>query len=422
MKKGLACILAMLFVFLSLGMAVNAEEVRTIRYFTSKAPTDDVVTTIQEIAQKYFDEGGKVKLVVETAADRSAYDQKLRTLAAGDQLPDMFETDATDFCKQMADNGMLVDMEAFLKKIGMYDSYIQLAINYQRLPDGRVFMIPLEFVTEMIWYNVDLFKACNLSAPKTFDEWLNVCRVLQANGYTPISIDGIDGWPLMRYIAQTPFRRAGNDYLYQLASGKAKLSDPIGIETVNFIASIGKYFQTGFASTDYSTARNIFLDGKAAMYEIGTWELNNFLAKNLPAGLNVDYFYMPMTDNAVTTANEYWAFGGIGLACSSKNFDQTMEDFLAYLIDHYDAAYLAKQHFPPRAIGNVDLSQFDPLFLRIKDDMALFGGIACFPWDVALAADVVLTLNDNLPALAMGKLSPEDFIQIIDKSLAENVK
>ena len=51
----------------------------------------------------------------------------------------------------------------------------------------------------------------------------------------------------MRYIAQYPFRRAGNDYLVKLSTGEAKFSDPIGLESARFVADIGKYFQTGFS-------------------------------------------------------------------------------------------------------------------------------------------------------------------------------
>lgn len=422
-NKILSLVVVITLVFTFVITAAAADDVRVIRYFTSKAPTDDVVVTIQEIADKYIAEGGNIQLEIETAADRAAYDQKLRTMVAGDLMPDIFEIDATPYCQELADAGLMVDMEAFLTQIGALDSYIPLSLNYQRLPDGRVYMIPLEFTTEMVWFNVDIFNEYGLSAPKTFDEWLEVCAVLKDNGVTPIAIDGIDGWAMLRYIAQVPFRKAANDYLTALSTGDAKMSDPIGLETSQFVADIGQYFQVGFSSTDYTTARNLFLNGKAAMYEIGTWELNIFTAENLPEGLTVDYFYMPMSEDAVTSANEYWAFGGIGLACTQASFDPEVQAFITYLVNNYDALYLSKQHFPPRKIADdVDLSGFDPLFLRIQNDMTQIGNVACKPWDTVLPADVVSTLSDNIVALAMGMMTPEEFVQIIDDSLAENIQ
>ena len=43
------------------------------------------------------------------------------------------------------------------------------------------------------------------------DEWLNVCKTLKDNGITPISVDGVDRWPVQRYLAMLPFRETGND-------------------------------------------------------------------------------------------------------------------------------------------------------------------------------------------------------------------
>lgn len=400
---------------------VSGEPV-VINYFTSRAPTDDTISAIQQIVEQYNMEGNNIELVIDTAADRASYDQKLRTMVAADKMPTLFDLDPTPYAKELGDSGKLVDMEAFLKEAGIFDDYISVSIEYQRLPDGRIFGLPLEFTTEMTWYNVDIFNKYNLVPPKTFDEWLSVSKTLAENGVTPIAIDGVDGWPLMRYVAMKPFRMTGNQYLTDLSTGDAKMSDAPGVATAEFIAEIGQYFQTGFSSTDYTTAKDLFLAGKTAMYGIGTWELQNFLPENLPAGLHVDYFYMPMVENSVTTENEYWAFGGIGLAASQENFDENVKAFLEYLVKNYDEKYLKLQHFPPRSVEIQDVSEFSQLFLDIQADQAKFGETATKPWDVLLPADVNTTLADNLVALAMGQLSVDEFVQIIDKSLEENIK
>ena len=54
------------------------------------------------------------------------------------------------------------------------------------------------------------------------DEWLDVCKTLKENGVTPISVDGVDRWPVQRYLAMMPFRESGNDYIINLRDGKEK--------------------------------------------------------------------------------------------------------------------------------------------------------------------------------------------------------
>lgn len=391
----------------------------TITYFSSKSATDETVVSLKLVAEQYNAQGGNINFVVENAADRQSYDQKLRTMLTGGQIPDMYDLDPTPFAVEIADAGLLLDMEAFLKEIGEYDSYVPLSINYGRLPDGRLPSIPLEFSTEMIWYNTDMFAKCGLEKPTTFEELLNCCKVLSENGYTPISIAGADGWPLMRHLAMTPFRREGNDYLAKLATGEAKMSDPTGMETLQFMADIGQYYQSGFTSTDLATAKNLFLSGKSAMYGIGVWELDSFIDANRPEGLNVDYFYMPTLEGAVTKPNDYWAFGGIGLTANPQKFDGELKSFFTFLVKNYSQTYLARQHFAPQTVEAPADVKFDPLFLKIKADIETIGTTACRPWDIVLHEDVIATINDNLPGLCMGEVSPAEFAAIMDEVLAQ---
>ncbi len=391
-----------------------------ITYFSSKSATDETVISLQIVADMFNAKGGNIKFTVESAADRPSYDQKLRTMLTGGQVPDMYDLDPTPFTQELADAGLLLDMQAFLEEIGELDSYVPLSINYCRMPDGSLYTIPLEFTTEMIWYNTDTFATCGLEKPQTFDDMLNACKVLAENGYTPIAIDGMDGWPLLRHLAMVPFRLAGNDFLNGLASGETHMSDSIGMQALQFMADIGQYYQQGFTSTDYATAMSLFMSGKAAMYGIGTWELNNFIDANRPADLHIDYFYMPTMDGAVTQPNEYWAFGGIGLTANPEKFDGPLKDFFTFIVKNYSSVYLARQHFAPQKVAVPEGVEFDPLFLKIKEDIDSIGNTACRPWDVVLSADVISTINDNLPGLCMGEITPEEFAKIVDDALANN--
>ena len=61
-----------------------------------------------------------------------------------------------------------------------------------------VYKRQLEYHVEMTWYNKEIFEQYNLTPPTTMDEWLNVCKTLKDNGITPISVDGVDRWPVQR--------------------------------------------------------------------------------------------------------------------------------------------------------------------------------------------------------------------------------
>ena len=394
--------------------------IREIHYFSSRSASDDTIVTLQEITDKYNEQGGKIKLVIDSNADRTSYDQKLRTMIAGGQMPDMFDLDATPYAAELGEKGMLTDMDAFLDEIGEKDSYIPLALDYGRTADGKLYTLPLELSTEMIWYNVDMFKDAGIEAPKTLDELLEDCKALNDKGYTAFGIGGGDGWPLLRLLATYPFRMTGNDFLNDLSTGKAKMSDEPGVKAAEFMSDIGKYFQPGFSTTDVATGLNLFLSGKSAMYPTGTWELNYLTDKNRPEGLNVDYFYMPTIKDAKTSTNDYWAFGGIGLSVNPKVFDEQYKDYLTFIVKNYSPAYFAHEHLAPQKVEMSDNSKFDPLFLKIMEDTNNIGTTAARPWDVVLNEDVIATINDNLPGLCMDEETPDEFVKAVDEALDAN--
>ena len=175
------------------------DDVTTVTWMTSRPVDGAIDQVMRQIADDYSKEqGGKWKINIETTADRPSYLQKLRTLIAGDNMPDIIDIDADPYCQELVDQGMLVDVKKFLEDNGKYDDYYPTALKYQEFTDGSMYTLPLEYHVEMTWYNKEIFDQYNLTPPKTMDEWLQVCRTLSDNGITPISVDGVDRWPVQR--------------------------------------------------------------------------------------------------------------------------------------------------------------------------------------------------------------------------------
>ncbi len=151
--------------------AAEDGEVTVVKWFASRPVDGEIDLTMREIAQKYSEEhGGTWKLEVETTADRPSYLQKLRTLIAGNNMPDIIDIDADPYCKELVDAGMLVDVKAFLQEENMYDKFYPIALKYQEFTDGTMYTLPLEYHVEMIWYNKQIFEENNVEVPRTIDE------------------------------------------------------------------------------------------------------------------------------------------------------------------------------------------------------------------------------------------------------------
>ncbi|WP_259445331.1 ABC transporter substrate-binding protein [Paenibacillus lautus] len=402
--------------------SAGTNEDHTITWLTARPENGAIIQTVRELADRYSEDHPKFKLDIQVTADRPSYLTKLRTLVASGELPDFIDTDADPYAQELADAGMLVDMKKFLEEQGLYDQFYEPALKYQELPDGSLYLLPLEYHLEMTWYNKKIFEENNLSVPKTIDDMLTISKTLKNKGITPIAVDGVDVWPVLRYAAMIPFRTTGNEFARNLSQGKAKMADDVGMQTAKFVSEIGQYFQKGFASTDYTTAKNMFLNGEAAMYRMGTWEIPSFVDENLPEQLKgqVDYFYLPTINNTKTPDNEFFGNSGIGLAATTNNFDESTKDFLSYVLKNYSDVYVAKQQMSPLKFTIEDESKYSELFLRIKKDMDNYGSEFAKPWDTLLDADTNSVMSDLIIKLAMGTITPEDFAKQIDDAIAQN--
>jgi raffinose/stachyose/melibiose transport system substrate-binding protein len=399
----------------------ETEDVTVVKWLTSRPVDGAIDLTMREIAQQYSDEhDGKWVLQMETTADRPSYLQKLKTLIAGDNMPDIIDIDADPYCKELVDAGLLVDVKAFLQEENVYDNYYPIALKYQEFTDGTMYTLPLEYHVEMIWYNKEIFAANNVQVPKTIDEWLEACAILKANGVTPISVDGVDRWPVQRYLAMMPFRDTANEYIINLRDGNASMGDEIGKKAVDFLQEIGQYFNEGFAATDYATAQSVFLDGKSAMYYIGDWEQAAML-EQYETG-KIDYFYLPTTSDGKTGANEFCVNSGIGMAFNQETFDEKSKDFILYVIKNYAKIYAGRQQMSPIKTELPKDIEFTNLYLRIQDDMNNTGANFLKPWDTYLDSDSNAVMQDNMLLLASGDMNAEDFIKIVDDTIAANTQ
>lgn len=335
-------------------------------------------------------------------------------------MPDIIDIDADPYCQELVDAGMLVDVKSFLQEEGVYDNFYPIALKYQEFTDGSMYTLPLEYHVEMIWYNTEIFAENNISIPTTIDEWLDICETLKNNGVTPISVDGIDRWPVQRYLAMMPFRDMGNEYIINLRDGKASMGDETGRKAVEFLQEIGQYFNEGFAATDYATAQSLFLDGKSAMYYIGDWEQAAML-EGYENG-TIDYFYLPATADGMTGANEFCVNSGIGMAFNVNTFDEKTRDFILYVIENYGEIYAGRQQMSPIKTELPENIEFTELYLRIQEDMNNTGEHFLKPWDTYLDSDSNTVMQDNMLLLASGDMTAEDFIKIVDDAIAANTQ
>jgi raffinose/stachyose/melibiose transport system substrate-binding protein len=398
---------------------------REISWLLSRPADGAVINIMKKLADDYAKDHPGFSLNLITTPDRPSYIQKLETLAAANKLPELFDTDATPFAQQLAKQGKMVDAEKLLKTLNVYDNYRPAALDYQRFDDRSLYMIPFQFELEFIWYNKSLLQKAGVSAPKSLDDIPAMCTSLRKAGITPIAIDGQDQWPLERYAAYQPFREAGPDFIQKLKKGEARFSDPAGQKTVEWLAALGKAkcFQDGFSSQGYSDAQNQFTSGKAAMYNIGTWELPSLATDKLNPAVrgDIDFITLPTTEGSATAANEFVSPSGIGMAVNSKTYDPLVSDFLKFALEKYPTEYAATGALSPTTnVKTAIPANATPLYKKAVEKANDLGDEQAMPWDTQLDPTTNGRLQQELVLLVQGDITPDQFTSTMDSTVAQN--
>jgi raffinose/stachyose/melibiose transport system substrate-binding protein len=396
----------------------NKEEV--VHFLTVRNNDHAISKTIQAIVEKYQQEvNPKFSVEFDVIVDRPAQEQKVKTLAASGNLPEWFEIDPNPYLSQLIGKDMLINIGDLFDELGVTDEFLDFPLEYERTKEG-LYLMPMESNAEFFWYNKQMFNDAGVTPPETFDEFLDVCKKLKEAGHTPIAVCGVDGWPMIRYFSFLPFRRTVNDFIQQAIRGDVSFKSEVGMEALNFVKELGQYFQEGFANMDYTATTNLFLGGKVAMYYIGTWEVNNMAEANKSGVMqdNIDYFVLPTVEGSPTPYTDSVAHAGIGTAITKDKFTEGQKDFIKYWWEHYSETAIEVGGFIPstKATPKEDSSEF---LKRAMEDMKKIKEPAQI-WDVLQDPVSKVLFEDELSAVALGIISPEEFAEKADKTVEEN--
>jgi raffinose/stachyose/melibiose transport system substrate-binding protein len=272
---------------------------------------------------------------------------KLQLLAAQNALPTLFNTPASDVTAQLLKSGQLLDLEPTLKQLGVYDQLTPAAIAIvKRIYGGRLAALPLEFNIEGFWYNKTIFAQNGLTPPTTWPQLVQDAATLQAKGIQPFAASGLQGWPITRLISGYLYSSLGADALQKVQSGKVKLTDPRYVAAAQAVADLGSkgYFGQGVATLDYNPAQDLFLQGKAAMFYMGSWALRdlNNTSENQIGIKNVGFFPFPKVPGGVGPSPLIPMNAGQPSSLSKKKYTPAVGSWLTYVAKNYGDRAMSK--------------------------------------------------------------------------------
>jgi len=109
--------------------------------------------------------------------------------------PDVFSYDlGPGYLGVLAKAGLAVDLTTYADQYGWNERFHDWALE-RGMYNGKLYGVPNELELLGVFYNKKLFKDFGVEPPKTYDEFLEICKKFKEKGVIPIIIDDKEQWP-----------------------------------------------------------------------------------------------------------------------------------------------------------------------------------------------------------------------------------
>ena len=195
---------------------------------------------------------------------------------------------------------------------------------------GKVYATPLQSWYVGIFYNKRIFEENGIEIPKTWDEFMDIHKKLQANGVKAQTMGAQSYEPMMKQsigLVNNEFdsNSENKEFDEKFNKGAVKLVEA----WLPALKEWHKLVENGYLTQEmlglsYDQALDEFAMEKAAMWQCGPWAVETIKQKN--PNLDFGMFPFPGTD-----ANKPgWLVGGpgsaLGINAKSKHIEKALKD------------------------------------------------------------------------------------------------
>ncbi|PWF26091.1 ABC transporter substrate-binding protein [Ancrocorticia populi] len=271
---------------------------QVIRFTLNKR---EAIPYMREVIADYEASQDDVRVVLDT----SGVDPVSASFVRGNP-PDLMMANYNMEVSRFVERCTVSDLSG-LDAASQYNPDLQPLLDQYGVCEGQTSAIPYSIMAAGIIYNKDIFEEYGLEVPETWDELIEVCEALQAEGITPIYLTGAsaDNWT----IGQGPFDYAVGgsiDVLQFFEDLEAEGTDVGADSKVSFQKDFAEpvekmrlladeYSNQDSLNRSYGDGNTAFANGEAAMYMQGPWAFSE-IAKTDP-DLNLGTFPLPMTND-----------------------------------------------------------------------------------------------------------------------------
>lgn len=374
-------------------------------YWSMWEATEPQGKVIQEAVEAYEKESG-VDVDLQFKGRTGNREALAPAIDAGTQI-DLFDEDIDRV--NAAYGKYIMDLEDLAKEANYEETAnAGLMAACRTAGGGTLKTIPYQPNVFAFFYNVDLFEKAGITeTPKTWDEFLAVCKKLKDAGITPMTMDdayatSVIGYHLGRYV--------GEEGVVDIVKN-GKWDDPAVAKMAADIEDLAKkgYFSENVGSNVWPNGQNVELaGGTVAMYLNGSW-LPNEVKDTAGPDFKWGCFAYPSV-NGGTTGPETNNFGAQVFAINkdSKMAKEAFDLICKITKGEFDQKLAEASIGIPADSTNAEWPELVSCAKPVIEEST-----ARFTWAVGVESNENMTpvIKENFIKLMAGTMSADEFVK-----------
>ncbi|MCH4160973.1 MAG: extracellular solute-binding protein [Bifidobacterium sp.] len=369
---------------------------------------------------------GKYKVEFE-AADTESHNKNMKLQAADGTLPEVFWVEGSQVT-EYNDSGALLDLSDYLDTSTDVKTALAGSEKAFQSDDGAQYGLPYQSNVQGIFYNKSIFDKAGVSYPTddtTYEEFVGMVKKLKESGVTPLSIGSKNSSFAMWEFNLWLERYGWSENIENILDGKTTFSDTelkAVFENIEGLSQASA-FPENMSTIEYFDAKQLFNDGKAAMFGTGQWDCAEF---DDSIGEDIGFWWGPKFTDSKYSQEINMKVPSAPIAVSAKvaENDEVKEATYAFLDFYYskEAASLsyANSMFP--ATSYEDLQPESGKYSMTAMVKALENGYespVAAP-DLTVSSSLQQTLYDSLFGVMQETYTPQQAIEKLDTAVSNS--
>ncbi|NLZ83542.1 MAG: ABC transporter substrate-binding protein [Clostridiales bacterium] len=371
--------------------------------------------------------------LVQTVLSNDDYKTQIATLAAADDLPEVFLLQGMN-TKTWSEQGIILDMTDIVND-SPYRSQYDDALFYPFTADDKFYGLPALTggTCAVVVYDSAVWKEAGFDTfPETWDDVLKAKEYFADKGMDTVAFGNSGKWQINScFLSAVGDRFTGADWTHSLIEkGGAKFTDQPFVDALKFTQNIfnSGAFNPDFNAVNNEEAREYYLSGDAAAFIGGNWDVSYIQATLEGTDLynTTKFAAIPQPEGATASYKTHDIGLGYAVAISSKvaedpaklaaaidlAYEITGPQFSEYVASNYALGGLTK-------VENLDLSKFDQ-FTQDFYNFSYVDNNACEIYDSYISSAVWDVLNTDLQTMLNNDIAPEDVAANAQKAYEDN--